>query len=358
MKHQIIIVAPYPDVRIVSGGWMSRIKAVDRIFSDIPRVYVNFGDHHRKDADGHPVSCEPGVVQYNLNANEPAHQMIFDQLQKEATLGYIHTVHLAIDVMDWLPTGKFIVDIHGIVPEEEIMLGRPDQAEKFLPVENSVLHYCKNLVVVTSAMQDHLLKKYPSSSANFITLPIFEEYRRDRRLIDPDSDNKRLRVIYAGGTQVWQNVDLMFDIASSLHEYLDFTFISQDEELLRNKAAALGLSDRITIRYATKEELPSVYAEQDLGFVLRDDTAVNTVSCPTKLSEYLDFGIIPVVKHVSLGDFEKYGYSYLTEEDLRALMVPDALTRSYMLQNNYGTIQKLINEYKAGSSKLLNLVKG
>ena len=355
MQHQIVIVAPYPDPRSVSEGWMSRIRTIDGLFKNIPRAYVNFGDHHRKGVDGHAVKCEPNVVQYNLNAREPGHQLIFDRLLKNARFAYVHTVHLAINIVQWLSTGKIIVDIHGIVVEEEIMLGRPHEAERFSPVEKAVLLNCKNLVVVTYAMKQHLLNKYPQSNANFIILPIFEDYQRKRKTANEKND-ERLKVVYAGGCQVWQNIDSMLELAKELNKYVDFTFLSHEKNIILEKAEKLNISSHITVQTATKQELPSIYQDFDFGFVLRNENPVNTVSCPTKLSEYMDFGLVPIVRYPSLGDFEKFGYNYLTEDDFKALLLPDAVSRNYMIQQNYIAIQKLINEFKNGSNKLLELL--
>jgi hypothetical protein len=358
MQHTLLIVAPFPDEKFVSEGWMSRIRAVDKIFSNVSRAYINFGDHHTENHDGHAVQCDNNVFQYNLNAKLPSHQQIFEQLLQSARLAYVHTVHLAINVRKWLHTGKIVVDIHGIVPEEELMLGRPEEAKRFSPVEEEVLTNCRVLVTVTRAMQHHLINKYPSSKANFITLPIFESYSRDRKSAESISDtDKRLKILYAGGSQVWQNVDLMLEVAKDMHSYADFTFLSHDKNIFMQKAKSIDIADNVTIRSATKSELPAIYKEHDFGFVLRDKSPVNTVSCPTKLSEYMDFGLIPIVKYTSLGDFEKYGYNYITDEDVRSLMLPDATCRTYMIQENYKAIDHLINEYEVGSSVLLNLLK-
>ena len=70
----------------------------------------------------------------------------------------------------------------------------------------------------------------------------------------------------------------------------------------------------------------------------------------------MDFGLVPIVRYPSLGDFEKFGYNYLTEDDFKALLLPDAVSRNYMIQQNYIAIQKLINEFKNGSNKLLELL--
>lgn len=358
MKAKVVIVAPYPDMKFVNEGWMSRIRAIDNIFNKVSRAYVNFGDHHRKGVDGDAVPCEKDVVQYNLNAKEPAHQLIFDRLVTEAAIVYVHTVHLAINVVGWLPTGKVIVDIHGIVPEEEVMLGRPEQALIYTPVEEAVLRDCKNLVVVTNAMRGHLIRKYPQTQSRFIVLPIFERYTHTRKFIDLKNNNDdKLKVVYAGGSQVWQNVELMMEMVKETIDDVSFTFLTHDKEVFERKAAAAGVLENVTIKTATKAELPQIYAEHDLGFVLRDGNPVNTVSCPTKLSEYMDFGIVPIVKYQSLGDFETFGYSYITEDEFRNLFLPDATTRNKMIQNNYRAIQKLIHQFKIGSQELLALIE-
>lgn len=46
-------------------------------------------------------------------------------------------------------------------------------------------------------------------------------------------------------------------------------------------------------------------------FVLRDDILVNQVACPTKIVEYLNYGIKPIVLSEKIGDFKEYGYEYI-----------------------------------------------
>lgn len=356
MQTDILIVAPYPELRFVSEGWMSRIRAVDQIFTNSSRAYINFGPHHTKERDGHAIKKEERVVQYNLNKDEPIHQAIFTKLLEQAKFVYVHTVHLAINITDWLPSGKIIVDIHGIVPEEEIMLGRPDEAVRFEPIERMVLKHCRNLVVVTNSMKQHFLKKYPDTTANFIILPIYEKYNKTevkRRIEIPE---KLPRVVYAGGTQVWQNVEYMMKLAKETIEHVSFTFLSHDIDIFKSKAKDLGILKNVNIYKAEKKELPAIYSNHDFGFVLREETAVNTVSCPTKLSEYLDFGIVPIVKYEKLGDFEMFNYSYISDEDFKDLLIPDSTSRSWMIEQNKVAIDQLINQYRAGSSKLYELL--
>lgn len=358
MKPEILIVAPYPNIRHISEGWMSRIRAIDQVFKNVPRAYINFGDHHKPKADGHAVECEENVVQYNLNAKEPAHQEIMDQLVSQAKLVYVHTVHLAINVVKWLPAGKIIVDIHGIVPEEEIMLGRPQEAKKYEPIEEMVLKYCKVLVVVTNAMKKHLMKKYPDTNSRFIVLPIYEHYQASVNGVEKKEKlNRKPKVLYSGGSQVWQNVDYMMDLAKATLPHVAFTFLSHDTAIFEEKAKKAGIREHVIIKKAAKHELPHIYREHDFGFVLRDENPVNTVSCPTKLSEYMDFGLVPVIKYKSLGDFEEMNYAYITDQEFVEFLIPDEVCRKSMISRNNAAIDRLIDRYKAGSGQLLSLIK-
>ena len=53
---------------------------------------------------------------------------------------------------------------------------------------------------------------------------------------------------------------------------------------------------------------------------MRDDIVLNRVAAPTKLIEYLSYGLIPIVKTINIGDSVKMGYEYiLYNEDLNGL---------------------------------------
>ncbi|HEY5589373.1 MAG TPA: glycosyl transferase family 1, partial [Candidatus Paceibacterota bacterium] len=68
---------------------------------------------------------------------------------------------------------------------------------------------------------------------------------------------------------------------------------------------------QIEILSVNPEDLKEYYVKCHYGFILRDDIVVNNVSCPTKLIEYMYYGITPIVLSTSIGDFEKYGYEYI-----------------------------------------------
>ena len=90
------------------------------------------------------------------------------------------------------------------------------------------------------------------------------------------------RTIYAGGTQVWQNIDDTLALCEQTADFATFEFLSLDHEKIEAMAATMSFAPRARFAVVGKNELPARYLASDFGFVLRDDTAVNRVSCPTK----------------------------------------------------------------------------
>ncbi len=330
---------------------MSRVQAVDRIFSDWKRVYL---DPYTGASEGSPVPIRHNdlVTEYRVDLVQPSHHRLMEDLVARSRLTYVHTAHLGRYLLPLYPTGKIVTDMHGIVPEEERMLGHPAFASYYETVEQFILANSPVIVVVTEAMADHFRDKYPSSGAHFLTLPIIEEFdvdwsRRRKRLPgDP------YRVIYAGGIQAWQNIDRMIEVGSAAPAPLRFEFLSNQHETIRSLAEGTSLLERAEFGVVAKEELSRRYLETDLGFVLRDDTAVNRVSCPTKLSEYLAFGVLPVVKSPRIGDFEREGFRYVTDEELSLGLIPDERTANEMRETNREVLSRLAERFAKSSEEL------
>ena len=91
------------------------------------------------------------------------------------------------------------------------------------------------------------------------------------------------------------------------------------EHLIRHKNFPAGKIDVISVK---PEELESYYELAHYGFILRDDILVNRVANPTKLAEYLQYGIIPVVKLVDIGDYARYDYDYLPYGEVNNSLTP------------------------------------
>lgn len=352
---RVAFVAPCPFGDRVKEGWMSRIAAVDAIFADRRRLYLHFAPHHAGEDPRAPREHGAGLFELCLALDEPGHRAAVDEVLAEVDLLYVHTVHLAEWMLPWIDSGKIVVDIHGVVPEEEAMLGRPELAPRYARVEQEVLRAARACVMVSAAMREHFAAKYPEiAPREVILLPIVEAMqareRQERAAETPVS------VVYAGGTQAWQNVDAMLDLAAATAGIAECRFLSHDHALVAERAARRGgLPDGTRFEFVEKPDLPAVYAEADFGLVLRDPSPVNRVSSPTKVFEYLQAGVIPVVRSVQLGDFEELGYAYVEESEFVAGRFPDHASREWMREANLEAARRMQRRFQQGAERLRDL---
>lgn len=353
----ILIFGPYPYPEHVRGGWLRRIAAVDRIFADRERAYVfpidpltasNWQDYR-------PVveQVAPGVSYHRLDFRFSYHHRHLTKLVQKAEFVYAHTSHSSQYLLPYYATGKIVTDLHGIAPEEESLQGRPHCSGFFAAFEESMVRQSAVLVTVTRAMAEHLRHKYAGSDQPVIELPIVEDVGDGVVVARPA--RPRPVVIYVGGLQRWQNVDLMLRTAGACRERCEFRFYTDDPGTLRRIAAAHGLADAVHIATADPAELPAIYADADFGFVLRDDVAVNRVSCPTKLSEYLALGVVPIVKLVEIGDFATLGYRHVALDDLLHGRLPDHASAMAMRTHNRDVFAAIQRTFDAGQQRLRQL---
>jgi hypothetical protein len=92
--------------------------------------------------------------------------------------------------------------------------------------------------------------------------------------------------------------------------------------------------------------LAAEYSAADFGFIVRDKSPVNGVACPTKLIEYLCYGVIPIVELVEIGDFAAYGYEYVSLADFNEGFFPDHASRGWMIKRNLEVARSMREEYE------------
>lgn len=352
---EVAVAAPCPLPLEINNGWLDRINVIDNLLSSRRRLYLNYAPHHTKPIAESIVEHQSGVFEAYVNPDSLEHNAFVEKVAERAKLVYVHTLHYAEFILGILHTGKVVVDIHGITPEEEEMLGRPQLRAKYEAIERVVLEQARCCVMVSRAMEKHYLAKYPDIRRDGVSLvlPIVqhdEEGQRDDG--GRTASELPVRVIYSGGIQSWQNVPAMLDLAGAASDFASFKFLSQDWHEIEKLAGNHAPRDKMVFTSASKEDLVSHYSESDFGLVLRDETPVNTVACPTKLFDYMNYGIIPIVRTPSLGDFEAYGYSYVTEGDFLDGYFPDRLSRVWMRSTNQRVIAKMKSDFTLAREQL------
>ncbi|MBB2954348.1 glycosyl transferase family 1 [Sphingobacterium sp. JUb56] len=310
----VLFLAAYPKKENLKDGMIQRIASVDRCFSDVPRVYLSFSTirafkrFHKKEGDLVDIYRCHIILDF----------FFIMSLISKSTKIYIHSLYNVIYSLFYLLFfhKKYIFDAHGVVPEELEMEGRKFSSIIYNKCESFIFSRKKLTVVcVTDAMINHFKSKYINTNAKFVRYSIFPEniynQQKDQYFSDTEKADDLVNIVYSGNTQKWQNIELMLKIIAENLGSCNYNFLILTGEQAKMQSlvdAYIPSGHHIMVRSVEPEELFPIYLKSHYGFVLRDDILVNNVACPTKLIEYLYYGITPIILSDNIGDFKKYGY--------------------------------------------------
>lgn len=343
----IVVVAPFPGLGGARDGSYQRFAWIDRLMEGVPRTYLDLSlRHHRT-----PREQQMGEVRV-LQLNALLHRARIREELARAKVVYVHSVFNAIKVWPvYLSSQVTVTDMHGIVPEELRHHGRPWQAWLYGLCERLVVRRSRRLVCVTQTMRKHLEDKYRKPLPDACIIPILPELQDD----GPEHDREPGRVVYAGGIQRWQNVDLMLAAAADQPE-LRYDFLSDQPHVFKDGARRAGLR-RCQCGTAPARDVPAHYRLAEYGFLLRDDIPLNRVACPTKLVEYLHWGVVPIVLSEQVGDFGSMGMQCVLLADFRAGRLPDAAALQDMRSKNRALLGRMRQQAQSELDKLTALLR-
>ncbi|MCL5634742.1 glycosyl transferase family 2 [Enterobacter vonholyi] len=348
----ILFIADYPTVDNIRDGMYQRIAAIDSLAKSENRVYLDISFRKNKKRE---VSISDNCTVEHLNYF--IHNKIIRDYLNKASIIYVHSVYNMLKMFPIASYGKVILDIHGIVPEEMMYLGKKFRAFVFNKIEKKAILGCYKLIHVTSSMKAFYETKYSLNlDSRSIILPIFERTEISHNKNKWDSDI--FEFIYAGGMQAWQNIDLMIKASEGIHTKnikLNFFFPQNLISNFKIKCGSCLDGKNILIDSLPKDDVISVMSRCHLGFVLRDDIAVNKVACPTKLIEYLECGVVPIVKSPDIGDFNKLGYSFIKVEELTRPLNINELREK--VENNYKVLAHFQSLTEQSKSSLMKIFK-
>lgn len=332
----IVFVAPFPALSDEKDGFVQRIASIDSLVSDLPRVYLEISFRRFWIVRRH---CFGKATVLQLNAFH--HFFVITSFFKKASSVYVHSVYGSLMALPAYWLTKPITDLHGVVPEELVFKGKPWRARLLNLVERIALRRSVAVVYVTSAMQQHFQRKYGRNSAADRTIAILprltDERGQSENVLGSRRDPKA--VIYAGGLQPWQNVPLMVDAAAAAPQFR-FIFLSGEAEAFQRLAIMGNVAD-FTCTSVEPDQVPDYYLSCTYGFVLRDPVLLNRVACPTKLVEYLHWGVIPIVLTPDIGDFASLGFAFVSLDEFRSGHLPGENEVARMRANNRQVVERL-----------------
>ena len=328
----ILFICPQPAAANERHGLGQRVSAVDGRFSDVSRIIadVSFTQHFKAIFRDRPKKLRV------LSCNAFLHLWSLVKLARHADAIYVHTCHYALRVL-WLYAiyKNVITDMHGALPEEIAMQGKWFAALRYAAVERYVVRRSKALIAVTEAMARHFEDKYGDACPPIFVIPVFPN------LPDCAAEKDATSVIYAGSVESWQCIDDMLIAIRGCSAQLSYTLLSGAAEELAKRAAAFAVEKPVHIASVASVELPAYYARASFGFVLRDDHVVNRVACPTKLVEYLHYGVVPILKSERIGDFHAHNLNYIRLSDFIAGKFPSRESIVSMRRDNQKVLRML-----------------
>ncbi|HFI5290686.1 glycosyltransferase family 4 protein [Citrobacter freundii] len=348
----LLIIADYPNEFNLREGTMQRVDAIDSLILNRDRVYLNLS--FKKNIKRNKKVVKNCTIE---NLNIITHQKIIKSYLERATSIYVHSVYNLFKIIKWVDLNKTILDIHGVVPEELYSDNKKMLSALYNHIERKAILECKCLVHVTNAMVKHYETKYGLSlTQRSIVLPIFE-YKEITQSTEKWS-TETIKAIYLGGMQSWQNLEKMLALSSNARNnnsqcsyQFDFFVPQRDIEIFKQKYATDIKLSSANVSTLTREEVIPFLKQCHLGFVLRDDIVVNRVACPTKLVEYLECGVVPIVLSPYIGDFFELGYKYITMESFESNKIDLAEVQEMAKHNLH-----VLAEYQSRTMKAKNLL--
>jgi hypothetical protein len=343
MSKKLLFLGLSPDERYKMNGVVSRIKAVDSHFLNDTRTYLyvslikNIRKYHH---------CSNKLEVYELNFF--FHFFTIAKILYSSNIVYAHSIHHIKNI--WcimlFYKGNLFLDAHGVVPEEVKYFEGNLLSFWYMSLIEKIVFAKRKLTVicVTKAMQDHFSNKYPNFKGKFILYNIFPVHFDNLFLVNNNKkqSNDKVTIIYTGGSALWQKIDLMLDVIEKNQTgNIEYIILTGDLKEFEYKISKRKINKQnIELKTVLPKELVNFYQKADFGFLLRDDNIVNQVASPTKMIEYLSFGIIPIVVTPNIGDYLSYSFEFLTIDKFNtAIKKPDCKSAK-----NISIAQNLLNK--------------
>ena len=359
-EKSIIIVAPYFTEERLKDGYYKRVKAVDELFKDFYKVYVTYETDSPSLVFENHDDRNTTVIRYLPGSKKQT--LIIALLMMACGQIYCHSVWQAKKKFYKLPGVKVYVDVHGVVPEEETLYGRYEDAQMYGDIEEVTVKKAECLICVTNKIKEHLQEKYGENfKAKTIIMPIFDSNLSQYDIEGPKEKpfiNDKPVVIYAGGIMKWQKIELMQE---SIHNGLDYAnymvFCPNPKEFWQTwkypKPKNLEVGSK-----SYQDLCKDVYMKAHYGYVLRDDITVNNVACPTKIADYFKYRIVPIVSSPKIGDFIDLGMKYITLEDYNKGNLLTNKELKEIADNNEEVLRKYIEIHEKGKKEFIKMFKG
>lgn len=195
---------------------------------------------------------------------------------------------------------KILYWVQGSSPDESFMRNHSYTRKLLISaIEYLALWKAKYIFMVSQGMLNYYNKKYHKDySYKTYIMPCYNSEIRKSLFMTPGKYEKNM-FCYVGGLSVWQCFPETVDIYKKVEEVIPFSFFkvfTGDKEKAESILKEKGVKN-YSINFVTSDKLLDAIADCKYGFIVRKKSPVNYVATPTKLSNYMSAGLIPIVSN-------------------------------------------------------------
>ncbi|MEG2928820.1 MAG: hypothetical protein RR846_04645 [Oscillospiraceae bacterium] len=357
-----MVMAPIFTSENIAEGYIQRVKAIDdEILCDSYNVYIDLETKNQ-----HPTltQVDERHLFITFNPHNKTYVRAIITLAKGCGVLYTHSVMRAMpdivgyEIFRLYRTRKIlkIWDVHGSVPEEFALSDNYYEAQNAGEAEELFIECSHRIITVNCAMKRHLEQKYNRVLDNVTVLPIFgTEPENARELPKQKQGFDTPTAVYAGGLQPWQNIPLLQSTIKQALTHCRYKIFVPDSQEFCRLWKDSPLPPSLEVSSKSPQEVLEQYRFCHYGFVLRDDITVNNVACPTKLIEYLQYAVVPILKTENIGDFSLLGMKYITYQEFLA-SPPTSEQYAEMSRENFNVLSKLKDMHDRGRAELEDII--
>jgi glycosyltransferase involved in cell wall biosynthesis len=275
----------------------------------------------------------------------------YSDIRRLSRTGRIRIVHahnlysgaLALSAR-WLYGYKVLVELHGRIPEEYVILGKGGRFWGWVlrHLESWVIQNADHIVPISVKLNEYLVEQYRLTPSRLTVIPdcadprVFHwnpELRKATRARMNLDD--QFVCVHLGSVFVWYDPDLIVKVFRRIKDQLPsahLLVVTEDSTRTRDYLKEKLPPEAFTVLGVPHCEVPALLAASDLGFLLLRSTPNIQVSSPAKFSEYVNSGL-PVLITPQVGDFSSMVAlngigAIVTDDGQFDITVVDAILRS------------------------------
>lgn len=190
--------------------------------------------------------------------------------------------------------------VQGTSPDESYM--RNHSKLRWLTIsmiEWFALKKANFVFMVSKGMLNHYNSKYHNDFSNKTYIMPCYNSELDNTLFETPCKYTKNIFCYVGGLSVWQCFEETVDLYKSVEDIIpncELRIFTGEQEKANQILKSKGVR-KFEVKYVVPNQLASELAPCKYGFIVRGESPVNYVATPTKLSNYMAAGLIPIVSN-------------------------------------------------------------